>query len=550
VPQYGGTLTIRALINPANFDPYNSESLFTVDSGWMERLIADDWTLDPSVFNYTQSFRPSEYCKGYLASSWEFTDLKTYVIYLNQGIHWQNKAPVNGREFTSADVVYHFDRLFGLGGGFTTRDPFMTYAGWNYLTSVAATDKYTITFKWSVPNPEFITECMDAQSAGSPCIEASEVVQQYGNLNDWHNAVGTGPFILSDFVSGSSVTLIKNPNYWGYDERYPKNQLPYLNQINMLIIPDDATAMAGLRSGKIDVLDGMQSMNATALMKTTPTLTKISVIPGNAFSIAMRIDKAPFTDIRVREALQKAIDLPTIAKTFYNGDCSPNPSTLSWSGMGAGWGLPYDQWPQDLKDSYVYNPTQAKQLLSDAGYPNGFNTDLVADSSSDMSLLQIIKSYFAAIGVNMPITVKDSASWTAYVQTQHLHDAMACRGTGQLAQIYEPIRQLNNFRTGYSTNGINMVNDPTWDAFFTNAMAATTTSDVQKIVAQANEYVAQQHWVISLLLPNVYALYWPWLKGYQGEYSSISGQNLGPQLLGFYGARFWIDLNLKKSMGY
>ena len=446
--------------------------------------------------------------------------------------------------------MFHYDRLFGLGGGFTTRDPFMTYAGWNYLVSVNATDKYTATFKWSVGNPEFITETMDAQSAGSPCIEAPEVVQQYGNLNDWHHAVGTGPFILQDFVTGGSTTLVKNPNYWGYDERYPKNQLPYLDKIIILDIPDDATALAGLRTAKIDILDSIQATNANQLMKTTPQLTKISIMPLGALSVAMRVDKSPFTDIRVRTALQKAIDLPTIAATYYGGDCSPNPSTLSWSGMGAGWGLPYDQWPQDVKDSYAYNPTQAKQLLAAAGYPNGFNTDLVADVASDMNLVQIVKSYFAAIGVNMSITTMDSAAWSSYVQTQHLHDALACRNAGQLANQYEPIRQLNNFRPGYATDGINMVNDPTYTDFFTNAMAATNETDVKKIVAQANLYVAQQHWVISLLQPNIYALYWPWLKGYNGQYESISGSNLGPQLLGFYGARFWINQNTKKSLGY
>jgi len=76
-----------------------------------------------------------------------------------------------------------------------------------------------------------------------------------GDINDWHHAIGTGPFILTDFVSGSSATLVKNPNYFGHDERYPQNQLPYVDNLSVLIIPDDATALAGLRTGKIDALD-------------------------------------------------------------------------------------------------------------------------------------------------------------------------------------------------------------------------------------------------------------------------------------------------------
>ena len=68
-----------------------------------------------------------------------------------------------------------------------------------------------------------------------------------------------------------------------------------------------------------------------------------------------------------------------------------------------GWGCHINQWPQDLKDQYAYNPTAAKQLLAAAGYPNGFNTDVVADTAADLDLLQIVKSYFAAVGIDMDI---------------------------------------------------------------------------------------------------------------------------------------------------
>ena len=68
-----------------------------------------------------------------------------------------------------------------------------------------------------------------------------------------------------------------------------------------------------------------------------------------------------------------------------------------------GWGFPYEEWPQDLKDEYAYNPTAAKKLLADAGYPNGFKTNVVADTAWDMDLLQIVKSYFADVGIDMEI---------------------------------------------------------------------------------------------------------------------------------------------------
>jgi ABC-type transport system substrate-binding protein len=95
-----------------------------VISGWMEQLTADNWTLSPTIYDYSGSFRPSDYVKGFLAESWEFTDANTYVIHLRKGIHWQDIPPVNGREFTADDAVYHYHRLYGGGDGFTKPSPY------------------------------------------------------------------------------------------------------------------------------------------------------------------------------------------------------------------------------------------------------------------------------------------------------------------------------------------------------------------------------------------------------------------------------------------
>ena len=167
-----------------------------------------------------------------------------------------------------------------------------------------------------------------------------------------------------------------------------------------------------------------------------------------------------------------AIDLPTIAKSYYGGTASPYPSSLT-SQYEIGWGFPYAQWPQDLKDQYAYNPTAAKQLLAAAGYPNGFNTDVVADSAGDLDLLQVVKSYFAAVGVNMLITPMDTASWSAFVQSGHKQDALAYKSSGSIGFSYEPIRQLDEFQTG-SADDIGLVSDPTFDAFVAQAWRPPT----------------------------------------------------------------------------
>jgi peptide/nickel transport system substrate-binding protein len=547
-PQYGGDMVISIPQNIGCFDSVAvTNAGLSVQNLWCERLTADNWTTDPAEYKYITNFRPNAYVKGLLAEKWEFTDSTTYVLYLHQGVRWQDIPPVSGREFTAADVVYNYHRMVGGGDGFAKPTPYYaTVAVFQSLLSVAATDKYTVVFKWSLNNPEFVAETMQGLGSDATMV-APEAIKLWGDVNDWHHAIGTGAFILTDFVSGSSMTLTRNPNYWGHDERYPVNQLPYADKLKLLIIPDSSTALAALRTGKIAGMDNISLQTAQAVQKTNPEILQTQYPATQACTIDPRNDVKPFTDINVRKALQMAIDLPTIAKTFYGGNAEPYPSTLTSKYM-TGFGWPYDQWPQNLKDEYAYNPALAKKLLSDAGYPSGFKTDVVAQmSAADMDLMQIIKSYWSAIGVDLEIRPMESAAWTSFVRTTMKHDQLVA-SNGCLGLCTEPTRQLQRFMTGQGINWFH-VSDPVYDAFFTKASAATNLDDFKKTLIACNQYVAQQHYTISLITPNLFALYQPWFKGYSGQNFSITGAGAGPALLGFYAPRFWIDQNLKKSMG-
>ena len=546
-PTYGGQITLQTSIDFAYFDPYQGEAQMAAFFCWMEQLFTTDWTMDPAIQSYQLSFWPNDQAAGGLVQSWEFTAPGNLVLHVRQGIHWQNIPPANGRLFNASDIVFHFNRMLGLGGGYTAPSPYWGSVAWTKtLTSVTATDNYTVSMQFSTPNPEFVTENLEAPGA-STSIENPEAVQQWGNVTDWHHAIGTGPFILTDYVSGSSAILVKNPNYWGYDERYPQNQLPYVNKINYLIIPDAATALAAMRSGKIDALDSIQLAQAKSMQTTNPEILQIPVPYGTGFTLDPRNDLAPFKDIRVREALQMAINLPDIAANYYAGTCSPDPLSLT-SAYLKGWGYPYSQWPQDLKDQYAYNPTQAKALLAAAGLPNGFNTNIVAQNVVDLNLLQVIKSYFAAINVNMDIRTMDSASFSSYVNVGHKNDGLAERSTGALGLAFYPIRDLNRLQTGQPSD-VAMVSDPVFDAFYPKALAATTVDQVKQVLIDANKYVAQQHFVISLLQPVQFDLCQPWLKGYNAQYGATAGSS-GPFFCWFYEARFWVDQTIKTSMGH
>jgi peptide/nickel transport system substrate-binding protein len=537
-PQYGGTLTFNISSNILTFDPYLGTNYTSENMGWMEQLFTDDWTLDPSVYNFQLNTRPTDYAGGCLATSWEFSDPSTLVMHLRQDVHWQNIAPVNGRPFTSADVVYHYNRLLGIGGGFTKVSPYYVGVPWTGCLSVTAIDKYAVSFHWNSSNPELILETAQQPSIVS-CMEASEAVTQWVDLQDWHHAIGTGPFTLQDFVPDSSMTLEKNPSYWAFDERYPQNQLPYVDEVKILIIPNRDTALAAMRNGKIDVVGGPTVQQVAAMKVTHPEILCITT-PGNPTDLDPRCDMAPWNNKNVRIALQKALNLPLIAQTFYNGYADPRPQTeLSY--YISGWGYPYDEWPQSLKDEYAYDPVAAKKLLTDAGYPT-IHTYLVEINTLDQDLFQIVQSQLAAVGVTMDIQPMDSAALNSYLLTAHQNTGLASRGA-KLGRIMAPTRPLTQYKVGDSVN-YEMWNDPVYDAFYAAAVAATSVQGTKDVVKAANKYVAENHIDICLCTTYNYSFCQPWLKGFTGQSGAFG------QLINTYLARFWIDQNVKKSYGH
>jgi ABC-type transport system substrate-binding protein len=415
------------------------------------------------------------------------------------------------------------------------------------LISVTATDKYTVVFKWKTSNRSLIIESME-ELGTYQCIENPEAVRKWGDLRDWRHAVGTGPFILKEFVPDVSATLVKNPNYWGHDERYPQNKLPYVDKMRLLIIEDQEKTLAEMRAGRIDAADQISPLLAQELKRTNPEILQIFLTANTAVTIDPRNDRPPFNDLRVRKALQLAVDLPGIAKNYYKGSVEPYPSSLTAREM-KGWGFPYEEWPQDLKDEYAYNPALARKLLADAGYPDGFKTNIVADTTGDLDLLQVVKSYFADVGIDMEIRPMDSTEWIAYVLNGHKHDQLAQRTISPYGHRHDPVRQLGRLRAGSASNYL-MIDDALLNAFQPAAIAATGESQLKQLLRDANEYIARQHFAISLLSPGSYTLYQPWLKGFHGQFGAFCSAAGSPQMLFFYPARFWIDHELKKKMGH
>ena len=533
-PKYGGTLVYRTSADIVNLDPYlGSFSSGTGARLWYETMVIPDLTVDPKVFDYTGTFHPMEYNIGCLVESWEIPDPQTWILHVRKGVKWHDIPPLNGREFTASDIEYYFHRKLGLGSGFTKASVYNVGLN-NYVSiaSITATDKYTVVFKLKQAETETMRFAFESLY---DAINAREVVEKYGNTNDWHNQIGTGPFILKDYVSGSSVTTVRNPNYWGFDKLYPQNRLPYLDEIKVLIIPDNATAYAALRTGKIDILISVDWEQSAILSKSNPDLLKQGW-PTNGWSILMHVDTKPFDDIRVRKAMQMSLDLPTIAKTFYGGTIEP---TIYGAYSMPGYYTPFEQWPQDVKDGFTYNPAGAKKLLADAGYPSGFKFTLHISAIYDLDFYQILKSYLADIGITMEMVVMDNVSFSSFT-TGDKHVTMGYPLTTNIS--YPPMVWINQY-TSMHFPYRGHIKDATYDKMWNEVKVMVDMEQQKKQIIKMNDYATAQFWRVTTPPYNDLVMWHPWLKGYNGTRTSGGVMSSPARIM-------WLDQALKKSMGH
>ena len=373
-PEYGGTLTYAwgGRVSD-NVDPF----AVGYAAGWLidgvnERLAIGDWALNREEFEFKTGYVPLFAFTGNLAESWEMPDDKTFVFKIRQGVHYALNPDsdasrlVNGRELTADDVVYTFQRNTALGD--FTESPLKPNVAFNLpWESIEATDKYTVVMKLTKPTLGALRTIFDDNQQW---ILPPEVIEQYGDYADWKNVVGTGPFILTDYVEGVSKTFTKNPDYWGYDEKYTENRLPYIDQLRAILMAEEATRISALRTGKVDIIQhaGVVDIGTVdvvrSLQKTNPEIEVHSYYQ-RAFQVfGLNIRNAPFDDVRVRHALQMALDLETINVTYYAGYARWEDPR--WNGT-KGYYTPFEEWPEELKQYYRYDPEGAEKLLDEAG---------------------------------------------------------------------------------------------------------------------------------------------------------------------------------------
>jgi peptide/nickel transport system substrate-binding protein len=324
-----------------------------------------------------------------LAESWENTeDGLKYTLKLRKGVKFHD-----GTDFNAEAVVYNFNRWKA-----GNEEQFYYYHSQfgDTIKEVVAVDDYTVEFHLNRPLAPFYKNlAMPVFGIASPAA-----IEKYGE-KFMENPVGTGPFKFKEWKRNDHITLVKNENYW-------KKGLPKLDQVIFRAIPENSARLNALTAGEVDLIDGVNFSDIPTI-EGNPNLQVFYRPSMNVAYLGLTSTRGPLKDKRVRQALNYAVDKKALIDAFYSGAAEPavNPMPPVIAGYN------------DKVQDYEYNPEKAKELLKEAGYPDGFEMELWAMPvprpymPDGQKVAEALQANFEAIGVKAKIVTYE---WGTYLE--------------------------------------------------------------------------------------------------------------------------------------
>lgn len=422
-----------------------------------------------------------------LASSWTpSSDGLSWTFKLQKGVKFTDGTP-----FNADAVVTNFDRWwdpsspYHKGGSFPNfQSDFGGFKGSksSVLKDVKKIDDYTV----KIDLTHSFAPLIDTLTQSAYAIESPQALQQ--NKGDLKNhIVGTGPFEFVSWTPNEKIVLKKNPDYRISDE-------PKLDQLVFQVIGDNSARLNALRSGDIDFMEGVNPSDASTV-KSDSTVQLITAPSDNVGYVAMNTQNTLFTDPRVRQAIAMTIDKKAIVDAY-----------LSGSAEVANTALPPKNWGYDatLQD-YTVDIAKAKQLLTDAGYPNGFTVtlDVMALPRPYMPQPEKIGSALQAdmkqIGINVKI---QSYDWATYIKKVLGGEDQMCL-LGWSSGTWDPTNFLYTIYDSANSKppayNVSLYKNPQVDQLLQQALTLTDQSQRAALYKQVQQILHQDTPLVPLI---------------------------------------------------
>jgi peptide/nickel transport system substrate-binding protein len=442
-----------------------------------------------------------------LAERWEEPNDITYIFHLRQGVKWHNKPPVNGRELVAEDVKFTFDRFLTEKG-----NPERQLL--DSVNRVEVVDRYTVKFVLKEP---FVWLLDILANAMCMWILAPEVAEKYGDFKKVETAIGTGPFVLERYEPNVKTIFKRNPDYF-------RQGLPYIDEVEWLVVQDESTGLAMYRTEQLDTGPGaywqVRQPDLEALKQSHPRLVYQDIQSNTQTTIWMRTDKAPFNDVHVRRAISHAVDRQGMIEAVW---MRGTPS----SGVAPGlteWSLPIDQLGEGAK-YYRYDPQEARRLLAEAGFPKGFKTTLTASGGYGRDLLdaaQMVQRDLKEVGIEAEMKLQEYGAYQA-TTGQGKFEGMAI---GPYGVGLEPDSALYGPYTPDKPRNRSHVDDPKLAAMVKEQRQIKNLQARKQLIFDIQRYAATQQYYVYLSSQVLTSSWQPVIKNFAQNLTFDYGSRL------------------------
>lgn len=535
-PQYGGTLTFVNLGEMGVFDGIATGQILGQPAQLArDPYLSPDWTRGAAgsgEFKWfdSKSITPDS-CMGTLAESWEMPQQGTIVFRVRRGVYWQYNPEseasrlMHGREVTADDWIASFNYLIN------------SQTLKTYVPQLASTATIEKTGPWEVTLKTPVDPFMGWSWLAIDGLFPPEVIAKYGNMQDWHTFVSTGPFIITDYLQGSSTTLVRNQNYWQADPigSGKGNQLPYIENIKIMVISDISTSAAAARAGKIEFYINVIAPDYLHELQAGlwPDVEYTTYLAAHPVVVVMRNDRQdlPFQDKRVRQALMLATDFNSLKDYYYEGEAELLGFPVNREAGRAY--MPLEEMPESARSLYRYDPEKARQLLTEAGYPDGFAAKIIISTEADCSeLASTLKAMWMEAGVELILQPKEPGIFAAIAYSRGYEEMLM--SYWPYGSAYPACLNLGNFR------GLNAgyIKDPVLENTYQKIQKHILIDmlEADRLFREQLPYIVEQAYYIPFPTSYCYSSWYRWLKNYHGEtYINMAKY-------------WWLDRDLKQEL--